>query len=1017
MRHAFLAVLIHTLCCVAAEELPHIQVMDGFTIQRAAGDPQIKFPMFAVFDDGGRLYVAESSGEDLYRELQQQTRKCRISRLEDVDGDGIFDRATVFAENLVFPMGLAWRAGKLYVADPPDLVAYEDRDDDGRAENRTVVLSGFGHSDNGSLHGLVFGPDHRLYMTMGEPDGYRLKLPGGKELRGNTGALIRCRPDGTDPEVVCRGFVNLVEVCFNPRGDIFGSDNWWQLPAGGVRDALVHCVEGAYYPYGVEKSMPFPKTGERLTAMNQMPAVAASGVAHYRGGTFPAGMRGSIFCAQHNTRKVTRHTLESQGSTFVTKDSEFLSSTDPDFHPSDVIEDADGSLLVVDTGGWYVQHCPTGKVNASMKPGGIYRVRYNAGKPPADPRGVKEDWAAPPLDKLAARLSDARPAVAERAAEMLSRRGDNALEFLSQKLQSNDSGSLRAVWVMSAIDTPTASAALRNALKRPVIDVRIAASRAIGLRRDVSALPELHTLLADDEPAVRASAAIAIARCASADSAIALIAALAAAPAGDRFLEHSIIYALHFCATQAQLESALNHASPRVQRAALILLDQAPRTGAPREAVLERLRSGDAALRGSALEILSKHPDWSAQAEAILRDLFAKPEFIPSDAQTARTLALAFQDRPSIQKLVGEAVERAQSPAPLRALALEIIEQSTVFPLPPVWESALGSALQDLSLRTAALRVLAIKPAKAFHERLKELSADKAQEIPVRLAAARAAIVLDSRLPDECVELLCTLLKKDADPLLRLSAAETLGRAQIQPERVARVLDEVQNNVLVSPSVLLPVLKKALTETNAERIQQYLTSAMNLGWQPSETELRDWLEALPAAYKSGAEKLIETLRQRNEGARERLKAYEPVLNGGTAARGREIFFGKKVGCSVCHSVGTDGGKVGPDLTRIGAIRSGRDLLESIVLPSATFAQGFDNYLAVLADGRRLTGVIAKQNADVIVLRDSSGADTQLRSDQVKTLKRLPVSLMPEGLPSQISENEFRDLMAFLMNLK
>src|SRR4051794_37363531 len=156
---------------LAADDLSvQMRMPTGFTVERVAGAPQLRFPMFAAWDERGRLYVAESSGEDLYAGLVAQTRRCRILRLEDRDGDGRFDQFRVFAEKLVFPMGLAWRDGRLYVADPPDLVAYVDRDDDGRADDRSVVLSGFGHTDNGSLHGLIFGPDDRLYMTMGNPD-------------------------------------------------------------------------------------------------------------------------------------------------------------------------------------------------------------------------------------------------------------------------------------------------------------------------------------------------------------------------------------------------------------------------------------------------------------------------------------------------------------------------------------------------------------------------------------------------------------------------------------------------------------------------------------------------------------------------------------------------------------------------------------------------------------------------------------------------------------------------------
>jgi hypothetical protein len=87
---------------------PRHRVPHGFVIEQAASEPEIVFPMFACFDDRGRLFVAESSGLDLYKEISAGTRKCRVRVLEDRDGDGRFETSRVFADRLVFPMGLAW---------------------------------------------------------------------------------------------------------------------------------------------------------------------------------------------------------------------------------------------------------------------------------------------------------------------------------------------------------------------------------------------------------------------------------------------------------------------------------------------------------------------------------------------------------------------------------------------------------------------------------------------------------------------------------------------------------------------------------------------------------------------------------------------------------------------------------------------------------------------------------------------------------------------------------------------
>src|SRR5207237_5967040 len=98
--------------------------------------------------------------------------------------------------------------------------------------------------------------------------------------------------------------------------------------------------------------------------------------------------------------------------------------------------------------------------------------------------------------------------------------------------------------------------------------------------------------------------------------------------------------------------------------------------------------------------------------------------------------------------------------------------------------------------------------------------------------------------------------------------------------------------------------------------------------------------AVPEAQRGAAGKLAARLSESVARQRKQLEEFVPLLNGGNIARGEKVFF-EKAQCITCHRIWENGGRAGPDLTTIGAIRTGRDLLESIVVPSATIAQGYD----------------------------------------------------------------------------
>src|SRR5262249_38127681 len=192
----------------------------------------------------------------------------------------------------------------------------------------------------------------------------------------------------------------------------------------------------------------------------------------------------NVFCCQFNMRKVSRHVLVPKGSTYETKDSDFVVSDSIDFHPTDVIEDADGSLLIVDTGGWYKLCCPTSQLVKPDVTGAIYRVKKTRAHKIDDPLGLKIDWKKPDEYGLGKLLHDPRPAVRQRVVSTVeTSKSVTAFDVAVAALASgnSDHGTLAALWLV-ARDGRAHAPFLAGALSRdPREEVRLAALHVLSL--------------------------------------------------------------------------------------------------------------------------------------------------------------------------------------------------------------------------------------------------------------------------------------------------------------------------------------------------------------------------------------------------------------------------------------------------------------------------------------------------------------------------------------------------------
>jgi len=999
-----------------AEE-PRFALPDGFVIERAELG-EVQYPMFAAFDDSGRLYVTESSGRDLYAELQAQTRFCRVSRLEDADGDGVFESQRIFADQLVYPMGVAWREGKLYIPDPPNLLALEDRDDDGRADSREVILSGFGHQDNGSLHGLTFGPDGWLYMTMGAPDGYKLRNRNGTVLSGRSGALIRCSPGGGSVEIICRGFENLIEVVWMPGGEMVGTVNWFQRPTDGLRDALVHLVPGGLYPLNLrDEGTAFPRTGVVLPSINRVPAVAYSGLCRYEGGNFPPEMRGSLFVAEHNTRKVSRHVLTRNGATFRSEEFAFLASSDPDFHPSDVLEAPDGSLLVVDTGGWYVQHCPTGKIRQSASRGGIYRIRHAATPLHDDPPGGKIEWAKLNLSELAALFGDPRFLVRERASRELVERKSFLTPVVDFVKQSGDANARDlAMWTLGRIKPVGATKLIESLLQDHETEVVSGAIR--WLERSTN-IDSLEPLLAHANEQIRMQAAFGLPQTypIGRDQNLPKL-WQAFQSAEDPFLEHALVYSLWRLASTNSFAERMESKDPRMAKAALVLLDQKAPSLLEPEPVLRLLGSEDFALRETVLGLLETRPAWLPVAEPHLETL------LQPDA--AATLASPFVERfpnsGAVRRAAARLLQADATPSAIRLELLRSIRKTGALRPPAEYQPVFRALLNPASANpeSQALQAEAIHAASALN--WTEFSPE------IRAAADRENLPEALRVPALAFAgrggeawasghfaLLLRVLREGVDPGLRRRAAELLGESSPAPAQQRALLGAAAGLEVIYLGPLIPALLSAPAEEDAA--WSLIESRIGQGWEPPLADFEKWTRPPLGALPEKAARLTETLRARQNSRAEKLAALEPLLAGGKAGSGREVFFSPAAACAACHRVQGEGGMVGPDLSHIGAIRSGRDLLESIVYPSSTLAQGYQAASLILKDGTELSGIIAGQFPEHLLLRQASGQEARVSRSDIVTQTARENSLMPDGFDAALNREQFRDLLAFLQALK
>jgi putative heme-binding domain-containing protein len=261
-----------------------------------------------------------------------------------------------------------------------------------------------------------------------------------------------------------------------------------------------------------------------------------------------------------------------------------------------------------------------------------------------------------------------------------------------------------------------------------------------------------------------------------------------------------------------------------------------------------------------------------------------------------------------------------------------------------------------------------------------------------------------------------TQLDADQPVLTRLSAAAALDDLPLDREQLAGVTQLVRSAGAVElPYLLAPFARSSEPNLGDQLVEALRASPGLVGL--SEVALREALGSYPPDVQDGALPLYDRLAGTTEQQSARLKELEPALSGGNTAQGRVLFFGEKAACSACHAVAGIGGNFGPDLSKIGSIRTPRDLLESVVFPSSSIVRTYEPYLVAMHDGRVHNGLMQHATADAVTLVTTDRTVIRLTRPEIDEIQSSRVSIMPQGLDTQLTLQELGNLIAYLSSLK
>jgi putative membrane-bound dehydrogenase-like protein len=936
--------------------LRSIRTRPGFQVELVASEPLVQSPIAFAWGPDGKLWVVEMGDYPLGLDNKGKPGG-RIKYLEDTDGDGKYDKATVFLDGLSFPTSvLPWRKGVL-VTCAPEIFYAEDTKGTGKADKRIPLYTGFTEGNpQHRVNSLTWGLDNWLYGANGDSGGKVKSVKTGATI-GMGGRDFRIRPD--DGALDAQAGQTQYGRSRDDWGNWFGNNNsnpmWHYALADHYVRRNPHLaapdshVQLSVTP-GAAPVFPISRTLPRFNDFNTANHfTSACSAIVYRDELFGPAFAGSTFVSEPVHNLIHREIMTAKGVTFTSRragdelKSEFLASSDNWFRPTSIQTGPDGALWVADMYRAVIEHpewIPLDwqkriDLRAGHDKGRIYRIFPVGKKPRQIPRLDRLDTAG-----LVAALDSPNGWQRDTVQQMLIWRKDEAALPLLEKLAGACKRPLGRLHALCTLDGLHAlkPALLRKALADAHPGVRRHAIRLCegSLAKSPELGADLLKLVADADPQVRMQLAYTLGEWTDARAGDAL-GQLALRDAGDRYL------------TAAVLSSVNRKNLERVLLAVMKGSDKTP----PSAALVESL-----------LRLANALGD--TKAMATLLTAVATPEkgkYAPWQFTTLAGLLDALDERNT----------------PLTKLSAEGNDElkAALKPLPKLFAAA--RAIVTDGKATTADKVRAL--------RLLGRGLDRQKEDVTMLAD----LLVPQTADDLQAAAIAALGRLRTPQVPELLLRGWKGYAPAQRDRVLEMLFRRNEWLTVT---LEAIERKQITaaEINAVRRQRLL------GHRSPDVRKRA-AKLFADAINADRQKVIDT--------------YQSVLTlTGDAKRGAQVF---SKNCATCHQLGGVGNAVGPDLASLGD-KSAQALLIAILDPNRAVEARYVGYTAATKNGLTYTGVLASETGNSITLIGPDGKKKVILRSDLDELISSGKSAMPEGLEKEIKPQDMADLVAHLVSV-